>query len=240
MPDEQVRRPYTEEEDQIIFENYYDPELRAKLPDKIDRSINSINFRFYKTILPSKGITSTEYYTMMGVEPPRPFHRRKEEPPAETQTIEEKPKEKLEDYMITLADRIANIENKISGIEESIALRMNRFSLDIANAAKKITKAPDDVEQLKNEKEVYAQYEWLKDENRRLTTSLTAMNTRLIEMEAAYNEMGFWLGKFMRLGSIDKVASLADFLPRMKATFDKFGTLVKVTGGEHETQKTPP
>lgn len=90
----------------------------------------------------------------------------------------------------------------------------------------------------------------LKTENAELKDRYNAINNKLKrainetleiqdQYQKIYKEMDYWLGQFLRMGSVEKVSSLEDFIPRIKTVVDKFGNVIKITKEDvdlfHET-----
>jgi len=48
------------------------------------------------------------------------------------------------------------------------------------------------------------------------------------ELRKTYQEIDFWLGEFLKLRKIEKVASLSDLIPRLKYSYDRFGVLLNI------------
>ena len=77
----------------------------------------------------------------------------------------------------------------------------------------------------------------LLQENLVLKSKVASLETKLNEVQSTlksereayqktYNELDYWLNQYFNLTSIEKLASLKDFLPRVKTVVDKYGTVV--------------
>lgn len=225
---EMERKHYTEEEDKIIFDNYYDPEKRKKLPEMLNRTSGGISFHFYKNVLPKKGLSPKEYYELKNAE-----HNIEDN----SETVEEEQidiqKKTMDDNLLDvlhqipekhneLDRKVKEIEDRFSAMENSVDFYLKQFVSGVTGIA----------EMMNGREAALSEYERLKAENEQLENKVKELQDELdaqaAEFRRIYDELDFWLGRFMKLSSVDKIASLADFLPKLKLSIDKYGNLVKV------------
>lgn len=238
------RKPYTPEEDELIYNSFYDLSKRKELPEKLGRSSAAISFRFYRYILPNHGIKDPkDYYEKMGVAVPsspythgKPRVQRPIPAPAEPHT--EEPFAPIEDDHILeglrnfpdqiqeLNNKVEDVDRRMSDLESAMNFYLKEFAVGVTNIGR----------MMEGRETALSQFKKLQEENVDLKNKLKEARDEaewnLGEMRRIYGELDFWLGRFMKLSSVDKVATLGDFIPRIKATFDQFGTLVKLASDQ--------
>ncbi|NLV91436.1 MAG: DUF342 domain-containing protein [Firmicutes bacterium] len=78
----------------------------------------------------------------------------------------------------------------------------------------------------------FTTFQKLKEENHRLREQLGELEEQMErekqELRKTYQEVDFWLGEFLKLRKIEKVASLSDFIPKLKYSYDRFGVLLNI------------
>lgn len=69
------RARYTPQENEMLFEYWWDPSKRRELPQTIGRNLTALRSQFCR-LLKEKGITNDDYYRLMGERHGRPVHGR--------------------------------------------------------------------------------------------------------------------------------------------------------------------
>jgi hypothetical protein len=107
-----TRRLYTEEEDRLIYENFYNLDKRMALAKELDRTPGALSLRFYKTILPKHGLTAGDYYAQM-----------REAHVGEQETPQEQPQDELIQSIVSrqeeLGGRITTLEEIVSKLKST-------------------------------------------------------------------------------------------------------------------------
>lgn len=85
---------------------------------------------------------------------------------------------------------------------------------------------------LEENKELRKKISRLRQENEELKRTVEDMEQNMTEEKArylkAYNEIEFWIGQFMNMSSVDKIANMSEVMPRVKVAVDKFGNVIGV------------
>lgn len=125
--------------------------------------------------------------------------------------------------------KVRSIENRLNDLEKANQLlRENiEFVLEEVAAGLKNTGGF-----LAEQKQHFTAFEQLKQEKQALEQELQALRAKMEEekreLRKTYQEIDFWLGEFLKLRKIEKVASLSDLIPKLKYSYDRFGVLLDI------------
>ncbi|HHV43615.1 MAG TPA: hypothetical protein GXX57_02955 [Firmicutes bacterium] len=119
-----------------------------------------------------------------------------------------------------LDQRIKVLEAEMATLQGSVTELLGEFTRGLTNVCNLF----------QNRGRVLNELERLKEENQRLREKVMALeakhNEEKQELRRVYSEIDFWLGEFMQLRKPEKVASLGEIMPRLKASYERFGALL--------------
>ncbi|HHV93013.1 MAG TPA: hypothetical protein GXX47_00590 [Firmicutes bacterium] len=122
----------------------------------------------------------------------------------------------------TLSHRMNDIERDIEYIKGSLQFTLEHLAKGLQNIANYLVGQEQD----------FTAFEKIRQENQALRTQLAALKQRMEnekkELRKVYNELEFWLGEFLEMRKIEKVANLGELIPKLKYSYDKFGVLLQI------------
>lgn len=137
-----------------------------------------------------------------------------------------------DDILETLKEfprKMRDMDGRLQQLESEYQMLRENMELVLEELASGIRKTSGF---LQNRKEEFTTFQRLKEENSRLREELEDMRRQMEEekreLRKTYQEVDFWLGEFMKLRKIEKVASLSDLIPKLKYSYDRFGVLLNV------------
>ncbi len=118
--------------------------------------------------------------------------------------------------------RMNQLENECHMLRENLEFVLEELSAGISRTGGLLA----------GHKEEFTTYQRLKQENSELRRQMEQMQERVEEekreLRKTYQEVDFWLGEFLKMRKIEKVASLSDLIPKLKYSYDRFGVLLNV------------
>ncbi|NMB12344.1 MAG: hypothetical protein GX977_08670 [Firmicutes bacterium] len=121
-----------------------------------------------------------------------------------------------------LSHRMNAIENDMKYVKGSLQFSLEHLAQGLNNVAQYLIGQEQD----------FTAFEKLRQENQALRNELTALKQRVEsekkELRKVYNELEFWLGEFMEMRKIEKVANLGELIPKLKYSYDRFGVLLQI------------
>lgn len=208
---------YTPEDDKMILEKWWNPNLRDELQEKLGRTKGSLNFRYYQ-LLKKLGIDSKKHRERQGVIPDgyRP-------------QIDE------EDSEFVLTDKLSELEEDIINIQEVTNINRDNIKktaeLTISNT-ETIMKLQENINHLM--KKMLPDQTVIEDnkvmdldsENAELKKKLhDLMNDHLLQVKKnkrLYSELNYWVGQFLQLNNLERLSNLNSFLSRLKTVVEKY------------------
>lgn len=255
-------KQYTYNEDQIILENWWKPKNeRKKLLSVLNRPSDGAVYFRYSQLLKQMGVTVSEYRERKAkdwISNTSTAEATQEETAASGEGVSfaqwrnqqlELEKHKQEGLQLEPVEetekrlekdlRLMDLEQRIEAIEECRKNDKERFENWLNGICYLYSSGfePKDILLISRENQQ------LKSENADLKDRYNTINNKLKrainetldiqeQYQKIYKEMDYWLGQFLRMGSMEKVSSLEDFIPRIKTVVDKFGNVVKITKEE--------
>jgi predicted RNase H-like nuclease (RuvC/YqgF family) len=221
------KRYYTYEDDKLILENWWDRHRQHIVTDRInDRSRNSIALRFYRLIT-NMGMTPGEYRAKMVDSQSSEVKDFQMDEHNKIQEIFNEPN-KVIVYDESVDRKIEELESKMKTIQEENKegkegfinwLENILYLYKFSDSAISMSKLTNDNFALRNQiEELELKVKSLEDKLRKEKMS----------HEKIFNELDFWLGQFFKLSSVEKIASLQDFLPKIKTVVDTYGTVLGI------------
>jgi len=120
------------------------------------------------------------------------------------------------------------LQKEIDALKEMLQNRDKQFVSWLENIAHMFSANKSEL----NMQEILQENQDLKRRIEGLEKESQSLKEKLIQEKEhyskIYNELDFWLGQFLKLSSLEKVTSLQDFIPRLKAVVDKWGTIIAV------------
>ena len=121
-----------------------------------------------------------------------------------------------------LTHRMDGIENDMQYIKGSLQFSLEHLAQGLQNV----------VNYLVGQEQDFTAFEKIRQENQALRSQLTELRQRMEnekkELRKVYNELEFWLGEFLEMRKIEKVANLGELIPKLKYSYDKFGVLLQI------------
>ncbi|NMB46952.1 MAG: hypothetical protein GX998_11165 [Firmicutes bacterium] len=125
-----------------------------------------------------------------------------------------------------LSHRMDAIENDMKYVKGSLEFTLEHLAQGLNNVAQYLVGQEQD----------FTAFERVRQENQALRSELAELKQRMEndnkELRKVYNELEFWLGEFLEMRKIEKVANLGELIPKLKYSYDKFGVLLQI---ERET-----
>lgn len=223
MSETATLRRYTEEEDNLILQNWFDKNQREALAEKLDRPLGGLAYRFYQ-LLKERNLDPKEYRRLA-----KQGQLKKILASEASQKEEDGLQDDLLEALKYFPDRARKLERELelikaelAGLREERAIGLPEF---LGNFKKmdelrqENLRLKDRLTQLEAEKE--ALLEQVKVEQKSLEEERKELRQVYDDLEAIFSE-------FMRLSSVDKIRVLGDFASRLEVTVDKFGNVVKL------------
>lgn len=220
-----MKRSYNKDDDKLILDNWWDKSRRHEICRQLNRSVGTLNFRYY-WLLKKKGQDPRSYRLRMKLG----LNDNSKSQPVESNSQLTKPDgeiryvypDELDKNVTTLKQEVDRLRKEIDNQQKTFIAwadnmaylaRSNRSAVSMRSLIAENAKLAAEAEEAK--KQADDAREKLLEEKERY--------------EKVYHELNFWLGQFFKLSSIEKIATLEDFVPRLKAIVDKYGTVLTVT-----------
>ena len=253
----QSLRRYTPEEDKLILENWWDPERRAMVVEKLGRPREGINFRYYAllrklgkdpsrhraemllraqqqesgTQAPSDAEPSSP--ATLSATPHKPQPIVVQHPASGPKTDGASGDETVYVFPGDLYAQVEALQKAVESMQKDTLEFRRSFGAWLVTIGEAYQHGMTTVDVVK-----------LVEENDRLREELTKLKSYIDQKDAYYDDitrqLNFWLGQFMRLSSLQKVASLEDFIPRLKTIIERFGVVTNATIEVPAFQDPPP
>ncbi len=139
--------------------------------------------------------------------------------------------EGLPEYIARLHRRLDELEQRLAEMPAPSLPALAHRAQQVASVLERAARADEAL------REAEAREQALASTNEALSRRLQAMQQRLAELEAAYQEARDLYEMFTGMASISQIMSLGDFKQRMKTTLDRWGNVLKV---EFEPLGLPP
>jgi hypothetical protein len=229
-------RRFTEEEDQFLLDNWWDPGRRGQIARQTGRTATSLNLRYYR-LLKELNIDPLEHKSRLKLAAILPndtsvSYQAPGRRPPETEIdvsatkITDNAESPAKDLQNSAAERILQLEAQVSQLTEAVQNHNQKFTTWLENILYLFKSEGNALSMSVLMKENLA----LKEEIAQYRDKIAALEKQLIEErdshERVFKELDFWLGQFLKLSSIEKVATLGDFVPRLKTIVDKYGTVL--------------
>jgi dGTP triphosphohydrolase len=224
---EKLKR-FSEEEDQILLEGWYDPKKRPSIIEELGRTKGSLNFRYYQ-LLKSNKLDPTLYKSQKNLEE----HSLKNTNSSQTELL---PGVTQVVYGEHVDKKLEQLEKQVNDLQKEIPDRDTRFVTWLENILYMYKQNDTVISMSILMQENIALKKKLEDAESKLSDLQQQFISEKSQHERIYQEIDFWLGQFLRLSSVDKVTSLADFVPRLKTIVDKYGVVLGV-GKETDFRK---
>lgn len=121
-----------------------------------------------------------------------------------------------------LNHRMAALEHDMQYLKNNIQFVLDHLAKGLANVGRFLT----------DQKQDFTAFEQLKRENQQLRNEIAQLRQKIEsdkqELRKVYNEIDFWLGEFMEMRKVEKVANLGELIPKLKYSYDKFGVLLDI------------
>ncbi|NLA58498.1 MAG: hypothetical protein GX855_06325 [Firmicutes bacterium] len=121
-----------------------------------------------------------------------------------------------------LSHRMDDIERDMQYIKGNLQFSLEHLAQGLHNVANYLVGQEQD----------FTAFEKIRQENQALRNQLAELKQRMEnekkELRKVYNELEFWLGEFLEMRKIEKVANLGELIPKLKYSYDKFGVLLQI------------
>jgi hypothetical protein len=121
-----------------------------------------------------------------------------------------------------LSHRMDAIEDDMKYVKSSLQFTLEHLAQGLNNVAQYLVGQEQD----------FTVFEKVRQENQDLRNELAELKQRMEsekkELRKVYNELEFWLGEFLEMRKIEKVANLGDLIPKLKYSYDRFGVLLQI------------
>lgn len=131
--------------------------------------------------------------------------------------------------LASLPARTTELEERMQVLEarvQELSGRIEGFLQELSGALLQVSRAVD------GQARPAPAFTALEAENERLRRELAALKEstarRERELRQVYNEIDFWLGEFLQMRRVEKVAHLGELIPRLKYSYDRFGVLLGI------------
>ena len=242
------KREYTDDDLQLIFDSFYDPEQRKLLPELLERSPRAIELQFYGKILKQRNMTVAEYYLSKGVKPPK-NNSKKQSTPIDTNISTDNKKQTKETF-----------------IEENLKQEKEKAHTEFLEIVKMLKQYPQEVIALKNQfKQLQDDFFSLREEVdytlKEFATGVSNISSLMLERETRlpqyrqslltiqhlqedivkqeeihneyvqksqeqYFKVKNLLETLMNAPSFEKILKLEEFLPQIKYEINQWGQIV--------------
>lgn len=115
-------------------------------------------------------------------------------------------------------ERVERIEKTLEVIHEEFTQHRKAFGRWLVGIGEAYEKGITDI----SLNDLLGRLEQLKEENARLQLELDRKTEHYHE---TMRRLSFWLHQFMGMSSVQKIASLEDFIPRLRAVIDRYGVV---------------
>ncbi len=229
-------RRFTEEEDQFLLDNWWDPGRRGQIARQTGRTATSLNLRYYR-LLKELNIDPLEHKSRMKLATILPNDNSvsyqgpgrgtpKTEINVSAMKITDNPESPVKDSLNSADERIFQLEAQVSQLTDAVQSHNQKFTTWLENILYLFKSEGNALSMSVLMKENLT----LKEEIVEYRNKIAFLEKQLIEErdshEKVFKELDFWLGQFLKLSSIEKVATLGDFVPRLKTIVDKYGTVL--------------
>ncbi len=230
---EKSLKRFTDAEDQLLLENWWDPRRRPDIIQQTQRSGTSLNLRYYR-LLKEKAIDPALHRSEMRLNRNESPQMRREQTvtqqrqPKAPKSHATKPGPALAEVIPddAISGRLETLETKLTQIDHSLQNQQDKFVTWLENILYMYKTENNALSMSLLMKENAA----LQEELQACQRKVVLLEKQLIEEreshEKVFKELDFWLGQFLKLSSIEKVATLGDFVPRLKTIVDKYGTVL--------------
>jgi len=152
---------------------------------------------------------------------------------AEKTPVQSAPTSRSDDDILEILrefpQQVRAIENRLSDLEKENQLLRENLEFVLQEVAEGLKNTGGF---LSEQRTHFTAFQQLKQEKQALEQELEALRTKMEEekreLRKTYQEIDFWLGEFLKLRKIEKVASLSDLIPRLKYSYDRFGVLLNI------------
>ena len=121
-----------------------------------------------------------------------------------------------------LSHRKDDIERDMQYIKGSLQFSLEHLAQGLQNVANYLVGQEQD----------FTAFEKIRQENQALRSELAELRQRMEnekkELRKVYRELEFWLGEFLEMRKIEKVANLGELIPKLKYSYDRFGVLLQI------------
>jgi len=221
-------RRYTEEEDNLILQSWYDKNQREALAQKLDRPLGGLAYRFYQ-LLKERNLDPKEYRRLAKQGRLQNILASEPSPQEETPGVQAAPQDDLLEALKYFPDQARKLERELELIKAELAqIREERVGglPEFLNSFKKIDELRQENLRLKDRlAELEAERETLLAQ---VKSKEQALEEERKELRQVYDDLEAIFSEFMRLSSVDKIRVLGDFAARLEVTVDKFGNVVKL------------
>lgn len=238
-----VKPRYTKEDNEIIFQSWWNPQLRKGLAKRLGREMRALRSQFCR-LLKTKDITIDQYYELMrekntvptGVKQPSTQQEPRGEKFSITTVVPERVNGEEEvtgagemtsdSFLHQLSDlpaTVAGLEERVHKLEEQ-----QKYQLDLRGFIEHLLAVERD---LKKEDKLLEEIQRLVEEKENLRLlreqDLARISKRESELNEVYVMLNRMLSDFMKLESVSKLASLGNFMHNLEITVDQFGNVMK-------------
>ena len=121
------------------------------------------------------------------------------------------------------------LSHRMDAIESDMSYVRNNLQFVLENLAQGLNNV---AQYLVGQEQDFSAFQRVRQENQALRDELTQLKQRVEsekkELRKVYNELEFWLGEFLEMRKIEKVANLGELIPKLKYSYDRFGVLLQI------------
>lgn len=143
-----MKSSYTDTDNELIWENWWNPEARATLPSLLNRTMKALSVHFYTHILRKRKVKAKDYYKLMEAKysttqvqeiPPVEIPQTPEEPPRDLRVDELEEKVRLlTSYVETLTTEFVASLAIITELIKRREVIVNTYARTIQSADEKL------------------------------------------------------------------------------------------------------